>query len=280
MLRLDTAGAGTFMTDWQALLARHQRGILVTVDRVQGSGPREAGAWMLVCGPEVAGTIGGGRLEFDALAEAREDLVAGRAGAQGRRYALGPSLGQCCGGVVHLRFEAVSPADIERLRPLLEPARQPVALFGGGHVGRAIVRACADLPLALTWIDSRDEVFPADIPANTACEHSDPVQGAVPHLAPGSLVLIMSFSHAEDLDVLAACLQRRRERADLPFVGLIGSATKWATFRHRLEQRGVTAAQLDAVHCPIGVAGVVGKEPAVIAAAAVAQLLQHRQPNS
>ncbi|HYF17598.1 MAG TPA: xanthine dehydrogenase accessory protein XdhC [Ramlibacter sp.] len=267
------------MNEWQALLTRHHRGILVTVDRVQGSGPREPGAWMLVCAGGVAGTIGGGRLEFEALAAARERL-AGSAQPQVQRYGLGPSLGQCCGGVVFLRFEPVTATDVERLRPRLEAARQPVALFGGGHVGRAIVRACAELPFALTWIDSRDEVFPADVPGNAACEHSDPVQGAVPHLATGSLVLIMSFSHAEDLDVLAACLQRRRERADLPFVGLIGSATKWATFRHRLEQRGFGAAELDAVHCPIGVPGVVGKEPAVIAAAAVAQLLQHRLPPS
>jgi xanthine dehydrogenase accessory factor len=102
------------------------------------------------------------------------------------------------------------------------------------------------------------------------------VHAAVRDLAAGSLVLAMSFSHAEDLDVVAACLQRRRERADLPFIGLIGSKTKWATFRHRLEDRGFTAAELDAVHCPIGIPGIGGKEPAVIAASAVAQLLLAR----
>ena len=91
------------------------------------------------------------------------------------------------------------------------------------------------------WIDSREEVFPAELPLNVRCEHSDPVHGAVPTLQAGSRVLIMSFSHAEDLDILAACLKRRRERADLPFIGLIGSKSKWATFRHRLEARGFTA---------------------------------------
>ena len=152
--------------------------------------------------------------------------------------------------------------------------RTPVALFGGGHVGRAIVRALGPLPFAVTWIDSRDEIFPADVPENAECEHSDPVQAAVPLLAPGSLVLVMSFSHAEDLDVVAACLKRLRESDDLPYVGLIGSRTKWATFRHRLEQRGFADHELARVTCPIGVPGIRGKQPEVIAASAVAQLLQ------
>lgn len=250
--------------------------VLVTVTRVEGSGPREPGAWMLVgANSGVTGTIGGGRLEFEALAIARQ-ILAGHSSASVRRWSLGPSLGQCCGGVVYLQFVAIESSELPALRARLDVPGTPVALFGGGHVGRAIVRACADLPLAVTWIDSRDEVFPVDVPGNVRCEHSDPVHAAVRDLVPGSLVLAMSFSHAEDLDVVAACLQRRRERADLPFVGLIGSKTKWATFRHRLEQRGFTPADLAGVTCPIGIAGIAGKEPAVIAASAVAQLLQVR----
>jgi xanthine dehydrogenase accessory factor len=89
-------------------------------------------------------------------------------------------------------------------------------------------------------------------------------------------VLVMSFSHAEDLDIVAACVQRQRERADLPFVGLIGSKSKWASFRHRLEARGFSDAELAHITCPIGVTGVVGKEPEVIAAAVAAQLMQLR----
>ena len=143
-------------------------------------------------------------------------------------------------------------------------------------VGAAIVRLLGTLPVRTHWIDSRDEIFPQDLPLNLRSEHSEPVQGAVPTLEPGSHVLIMSFSHAEDLDIVAACLKRRRERADLPFIGLIGSQTKWATFRHRLEARGFRADELAAVTCPIGVPGVVGKEPEVIAVAVAAQLLQQR----
>jgi len=251
--------------------------VLVEIVATQGSAPREAGTWMAVFADRLVGTIGGGRLEFDATAEARATLAGGSPDAGARRYALGPSLGQCCGGVVHLRYTRVAAKDIARLRTELAGHATPVALFGGGHVGSALARVLASLPFELTWIDSRDQIFPAVIAqgdAEPVCEHSDPVHAAVPMLAPQSRVLIMSFSHAEDLDVVAACLLRQRQRGDLPFIGLIGSCTKWATFRSRLEARGFTENELAAVTCPIGVPGIGGKEPEVIAVAVAAQLLQ------
>ena len=141
-------------------------------------------------------------------------------------------------------------------------------------MGAALARLLATLPFAVRWIDSREGVFPTTVPAQVETEHSEPVQSAVNSLAPGSRVLIMSFSHAEDLDIVIACLQRLRLRNDLPYVGLIGSKTKWATFRHRLEARGFSPEELARVTCPIGVPGIGGKEPEVIAVAVAAQLLQ------
>ena len=267
-------GHGDELLRWLA-----QRSLVrIVVSHVQGSGPRDAGAWMAVHADGLIGTIGGGKLEFDAVADARA-LLAGQPVEAERRFALGPSLGQCCGGVVWLRYELLQPTDLERVRNELQHSLQghmPVALFGGGHVGLAIVSVLGALPVRTHWIDSREEVFPAALPLNVRCEHSEPVHGAVPTLEAGSHVLIMSFSHAEDLDILAACLKRRRERADLPFIGLIGSKSKWATFRHRLEARGHSQAELDAITSPIGVPGVVGKEPEVIAVAVAAQLMQLR----
>jgi xanthine dehydrogenase accessory factor len=251
--------------------------VLVSVETTQGSAPREAGAWMAVFAADVVGTIGGGHLEFQAIAEARRRL-AGAAGDAVQQYALGPSLGQCCGGVVRLRYERVGAADIPALQERLAPRLAPLALFGGGHVGKALVNALAPLPFAITWIDSRDEIFPPQVALNVACEHSDPVHAAVPQLAPQSRVLIMSFSHAEDLDIVAACLRRLRERNDLPYVGLIGSKTKWATFRHRLEERGFAEGELERVTCPIGLPGITGKEPEVIAVSVAAQILQLAPP--
>ena len=250
---------------------------LVTVESTQGSVPREVGAWMAVFADGLVGTIGGGHIEHQAIAEARRRLSGLQGGAPQRRYALGPALGQCCGGVVHLGFELLGAQDGATLAQRLASVHHPAALFGGGHVGHALARVLAPLPFALTWIDSRDGVFPAHPPGDVVCEHSDPVHMAVPRLAPGSRVLIMSFSHAEDLDVVAACLQRQRAQGDLPFIGLIGSQTKWATFANRLQGRGFTPQELAHVTCPIGVPGVVGKEPVVIAVAVAAQLLQTLQ---
>jgi xanthine dehydrogenase accessory factor len=251
--------------------------MLVCVHETAGSVPREVGAWMAVFRNTVAGTIGGGHLELQAIEEARRRLAGGQ-GEPVLRYALGPSLGQCCGGVVRLRFERLAAADAPALAQRLQAELAPLALFGGGHVGKALVRVLSTLPFAVTWIDSRDEIFPDDVPGNVECEHSDPVQAAVADLAPGSRVLVMSFSHAEDLDIVAACLKRLRERGDLPYVGLIGSKTKWATFRHRLEERGFRKQELAQVTCPIGVPGITGKQPEVIAVAVAAQLLQTPLP--
>jgi xanthine dehydrogenase accessory factor len=263
------------MTSLEQLLAQLalEPAILVSVQSTRGSVPREKGAWMAVFAQNFVGTVGGGHLEFEALASARHRLQ-GLGGDEFQIFPLGPALGQCCGGEVTLRFELVSAGDVSRLARRLAPHQFPLALFGGGHVGHALVQVFANLPLAVTWIDSRDEVFPHNVPFNVVCEHSDPVHRAVADLVPDSRVLIMSFSHAEDLDVLAACLTRQRERADLPYIGLIGSKTKWATFQHRLEARGYTAQEMAHVTCPIGVPGIVGKDPEVIAVAVAAQILQ------
>ncbi|MBN9369558.1 MULTISPECIES: xanthine dehydrogenase accessory protein XdhC [unclassified Hydrogenophaga] len=252
---------------------RDEPAVLVTVRASRGSVPREAGTWMAVFRNDTIDTIGGGHLEWDAMRRAREMLARRAVQPSVQSVTLGPSLGQCCGGALELSYQPVGAADAPALRERLGMALRPVALFGGGHVGRALVRALAPLPFAITWIDSRDEAFPDPLPEGVAAEHSDPVQAAVPALASGSLVLVMSFSHAEDLDIVAACLRRLRERDDLGFIGLIGSRTKWATFRHRLAERGFGEEELARVTCPIGLPGITGKAPAVIAAAVVAQLL-------
>ncbi len=266
----STADLHTFLCS-----LREAPAVLVTVREARGSVPRGVDTWMAVFDQEVVGTIGGGRLEWDAMRRAR-DLLARRAvEAVVQSVTLGPSLGQCCGGAVTLGYEPVDASCIKTLEQRLAGRLTPVALFGGGHVGRAIVHALAPLPFALNWVDSRDEVFPDPLPFGVRAEHSAPVQGAVPGLAAGSHVLVMSFSHAEDLDIVAACLARLRAADDLGFVGLIGSRTKWATFRRRLAERGFGEALLSRVTCPIGLPGITGKEPAVIAAAVAAQLLLH-----
>jgi xanthine dehydrogenase accessory factor len=263
-------------------LDRSERVCLVQVGATHGSVPRSAGAWMALWNAGVAGTIGGGQLEYQAMAEARAWL----AQPDGQRqplccdYPLGPALGQCCGGRVSLHFQALSHEGLDRLCERACLGVSPVALFGGGHIGHALVRVLLDLPFHVHWVDSREQPFqtlwPQDhgVPANLKLEHSDPVQAAVAGLAPGARVIIMSYSHAEDFEIVRACLERRRSQQDLPFIGLIGSKSKWATFSNRLRQRGYSDAEIERVTCPIGIAGIRGKEPEVIAVAVAAQLLQ------
>ena len=227
---------------------------------------------MAVTAGGFTGTVGGGHLEFDAIARARAALAGGPLEPE-LRYPLGPGLGQCCGGVVWLRFERLEAGeDLDARLPA--GLHRPVALFGAGHVGLAIAHIARELPLTLHWIDSRADQFPPPpLPPGWLQEAVDPIADAVPDLAPGSAVLIMSYSHAEDFNLVAACLKRQRERGDLAFIGMIGSRTKWASFRQRLLARGFSEAELAQVVCPIGVPGVAGKQPAVIAVAVLAQIL-------
>ena len=97
----------------------------------------------------LVGTIGGGHLEFEAIKKARallckpSGITPASAADNSLRFALGPSLGQCCGGVVHLQLERLDPCDVESvarcLRGHLQQTLRPLALFGGGHVGQALV---------------------------------------------------------------------------------------------------------------------------------------------
>jgi xanthine dehydrogenase accessory factor len=251
--------------EWQAA-GRPAR--LVQVIEARGSVPRGVGTRMLVASDEVAGTIGGGHLELQAIALARERLASGDAAPMDRRYALGPTLGQCCGGALTLRF---APLDAPALQAWpSEPTRFTLQLYGAGHVGRAIVRLLETLPCRVSWIDERESEFPAE-PSAPHVERLcvEPVEAEVATAPPGGFFLVLTHSHDLDLRITEAILKR----GDFGFLGLIGSATKRARFVHRLEARGIGADVLARLTCPIGIAGIAGKEPEVIAVAAVAQLL-------
>ena len=154
---------------------------------------------MVVTEGGIIGTLGGGNVEFQAIALSLTLSRKGRGDQTTKRFALGPSLGQCCGGVMDLSFEQIDSEKLALLQAKQDVACKPVALFGGGHVGRAIANVLVTLPYRVTWIDSRDEIFPSNVSSKIVCEHSDPVESAVASLAAGSAALAMSFSHAEDL---------------------------------------------------------------------------------
>jgi xanthine dehydrogenase accessory factor len=332
-------------------IERHGSAGLISVVGAAGSVPREAGA-RIVLQPDGGfyGSIGGGRLEYEAIAAADAVLKAGRGKAQFRDWPLGPNLGQCCGGMVKTLTETFDARDLEAVHGLEEAERAgafvaqsrvgddgriirtfiarstgdvplplvgrgqgwgsdgdaqvfhlatplptlphkgggndfiehfgevttPVLLFGAGHVGRAVVLALAPLPFAVRWIDSRPDQFPQHVPPNVATVHSDAPVQELAHAPGDALIVVMTHAHPLDFDITAAALQRE----SFEFVGLIGSETKRARFVTYAQRIGVTERQLDRLVCPIGVADIHGKEPAVIAAALAAQLLTVRERTS
>lgn len=245
---------------------------------------------MLVTADREAGTVGGGHLEYLAIATAREYLAAAGAQTFERPFALGPSLGQCCGGAVALRFTRLTadalinwpeppaldlPASFdssEHIAPL------HVQLHGAGHVGRAIAVALASLPFTVQWVDERDDAFPAD-PAwfaahpHIECLTTDSAEAEAALAAPGTVYLVLTHNHDLDLRIVHAILQR----GDFAFCGLIGSKTKRERFKHRLTERGIARQTLDRLTCPIGAvqpAGPHSKWPEVIAAGVAQQLIK------
>jgi xanthine dehydrogenase accessory factor len=237
-----------------AAIDRDEPAILVEVVEVMGSAPREAGALMVVTETAIAGTIGGGELEWRAMQRAREAL-AGEALPERLQLPLGPALQQCCGGHVTLALTRPARADRDRLGQRLEAWRQSLprlVLFGAGHVGQALVRAIAPLPCRIRWLDSRPGMAPAEHVADPAEVRTEP----------GDLVLVMTHSHALDLAIVEARLRHE----DFAWLGLIGSATKRRRFEAQLVAAGVPRERLARLVCPIGLASIKGKDPAVIAA--------------
>jgi len=249
---------------------------------------------MLVWRTGQCGTIGGGALEHAAAGRARAMLAVG--GTRIDRQALGPALGQCCGGAVTLLTEVYTdapqgeviarstdgspmPLAVQRLlgqargegrRPasrllqgwMIEPVASPgrhLWIWGAGHVGRAVVAVLAPLPgIAITWVDIAADRFPASPQTVRVLPVADP--GLAVSLAPMNAEhLILTYSHALDLDLCHRLLTMGFGRA-----GLIGSATKWARFRTRLGQLGHSAASISRIRCPIGDPSL-GKHPQAIA---------------
>lgn len=249
------------MNGWIDALARLlQHGepcVLVTVIEERGSTPRNAGAKMLVSGARAWDSIGGGHLEYRALQIARDMLERGAQAPHLERFALGASLGQCCGGATVLLFE-----------PLGRPQAR-IALFGAGHVGRALAPLLAALPCQLRWIDAREAELPAQIPAGVERVVNDEPVEEVGRMPPGSHFIVMTHDHALDLALTEAILRR----GDFAWCGLIGSRTKRARFEHRLRERGIAAAQLERLRCPIGLPQVQGKLPMEIAIAVAGEVI-------
>lgn len=298
------------MSDWLDWL-RDARApaALITVLASEGSAPRGAGTRMVV-GADVRGTIGGGALEFAAVEQARALLARPPGSWRIQDYPLGPLLGQCCGGRVRLLIEHVDPAGLDWLaeatgargiattltatrvergivdavptrlsargeRPSVGASfvevvgayRRPLYLFGAGHVGQAVARHAEHLPFALAWFDTRPDLAAID---GVVIVPDDAVADCVAEAPADAAIVVMTHDHGLDYRLTKAALTR----APTAFVGLIGSTTKRARFIAHLDRDGVAATAQARLTSPIGLGGIGGKEPDVIAVATLAQLLQ------
>ena len=287
-----------------AAIAAHGPVARVVIAAHDGSSPREVGASMLVRDGGQSGTIGGGALEFEAAAKALGMLPP--PGPRVEKVALGPSLGQCCGGAVTLWYEVFAvvpepvsgvvargageiPLAVKRVlaaargqgvtpaaglvagwlvEPVAEAERQ-VWVWGAGHVGRALVSVLVPLPgIAVTWVDVAAERFPDVVPEGvTVVPASDPAVVA-DHAPVDAEHLVLTFSHALDLELCHRLLNR-----GFKGLGLIGSATKWGRFRSRLAALGHSGEAVARIRCPIGDPSL-GKHPQAIAVGVVAELLR------
>jgi xanthine dehydrogenase accessory factor len=250
--------------------------IIAELSAVRGSSPREAGAFMLVSATGQTGTIGGGALEYMVIDRARQVLRNGEH-SDDLDIPLGPEIGQCCGGRVDVALRRLSDDIVTRLKARIAnelAARPHIYLFGSGHVGHALARALSALPLHVHVVDTRPDEL-TDLPANITT-HAVPMPEALVRAAPvGSSYVILTHDHALDFLIGAEALQR----ADAPYVGMVGSKTKRARFRSWYLEEGYPAAALDRLVLPIGGKafpdGMGDKRPEVIAALAAAEIMVH-----
>ena len=231
--------------------------VLVTIIEERGSTPRNAGSKMVVTAERIYETIGGGHLEYKAMELAREMLESRSQDTRLERFSLGASLGQCCGGATVLLFE-----------PMGQPQAQ-IAVFGAGHVGRALVPLLASLPCKVRWIDSRENEFPEQLPAGVDKVVEEEVVDEVERMPAGSYFIVMTHNHQLDLELTAAILKRN----DFAYYGLIGSKSKRAKFEHRLRDRGFAPEVMQRMRCPLGLPEVKGKLPIEIAVSIAGEVI-------
>ncbi|MCK6549891.1 xanthine dehydrogenase accessory protein XdhC [Myxococcota bacterium] len=229
---------------------------VVTVVHTSGSTPREAGARMIVHpGGALEGTIGGGRIEQEATAEALAALGDGR--PRFLEYALTQELGMCCGGKVALFVEVIGHA------PRL-------VVFGAGHVGAALTRMAAQAGFVVHVADERDELCDPRRLAEARSLHLDLDDPALPFSA-DTFVMVTTHDHALDQRIVEKVLKKPHR-----WLGLIGSRRKAELTRQRLAHKGFTDAEIARVRCPVGLA--IGAEtPEEIAVSILAELVAARR---
>ncbi|MCR8827845.1 xanthine dehydrogenase accessory protein XdhC [Pseudosulfitobacter koreensis] len=299
-----------------AAIKAHGRVVRIVLADVRGSAPRAAGTSMLVWSGGLSGTIGGGRLELEAVSHAKAMLKQDAPPPRTLKLALGPTLNQCCGGAVVLvlewfdavRFEAIKtdfdgvwarrvseaddmPAPMKRACARAASHGAPLrSMYQGGWLAEALWQERQQVVIHGAGHVGRALAGVLDALPQYDVLVSDTRQGELTQLPEH-----IARTDAQPADVLAAAQRSAAHYIMTPehdldlelchhllnrefaFAGLIGSATKWARFRSRLAALGHAPARIDRITCPIG-DPALGKHPQAIAVGAAAQLLMMRKP--
>lgn len=237
--------------------------VLVTLVGVSGSTPRNSGTKMVISKDDIFDTIGGGHLEHKTIKHAKMMLAAGKDNQHLEHFQLGTNLGQCCGGNASVLFECFAAVGVN------------IMLFGAGHVGKALIPILAQLPCQVTWVDSRDEQFSANLDAyhNVHKVVSEEPEREVANMPENSYYIVMTHNHQMDFEISQAILKR----SDFNYLGLIASDTKWRRFQQRYKHRDIDQSQVARMNCPIGLDQVGGKLPMEVAVSVSAEIIKFYQ---
>ncbi len=235
--------------------------VMVTLVDVIGSSPQDVGSKMLVTKDGLyGGTIGGGKVEFKALNEAKTLLENRLQTKFFVEWNLKKDVGMSCGGIVRLYFEA------------FHTNTWKIAVFGAGHVANALIPLLLLLECQIRCVDPR-QVWLDKLPKSPklSLSHTQDMASEVKHIDPDTFVLLMTMGHGTDLPILLEILKTKQ----FPYLGVIGSRAKAARIKKDIEEAGLPPSCKEAFHCPIGL-DIGNNHPQEIAISVAAQLIQVR----
>ncbi len=254
------------MNLWEKIAHLQREGtdaVVITIASARGSVPGVVGGKAIVTAAGlIAGNLGGGKIEAKAISHA-EDLLHGKAADGYHLWNLQRDVGMTCGGEMGLLFEKVT-------------AHMPwrIAIFGAGHVSQALVPVLATLACRLEVFDVRAEWLEKfAMYENVSFHQVSSFEDGVERINEESFVLAITQGHTTDRPVLREVLRRLPQ---VPFIGVIGSASKRAVLLRELCDDGIPQDLLEKIVCPLGLA-FGGNDPAEIAISIAAQLLTRRE---
>ncbi|MBU2022437.1 MAG: xanthine dehydrogenase accessory protein XdhC, partial [Gammaproteobacteria bacterium] len=240
-----------------------QAWVIATVIGTQGSAPRESSSKMIITEEHSFDTIGGGQLEYAVCQKARAMLQDVSSPSHVlENFPLAAKTNQCCGGTVSVLLEYFP-----------EPANK-ITIFGMGHVATTLVNVLGNMQAKISWVDSRANLAQdhsiKGLPSNVTPFLYESMLDHIDHMSHNEIALVMTHDHALDYQLVEALLDRK----DCRFIGLIGSKTKALRFKKRLVSASFSQAEIDSVHCPVGLNEIAGKKPFEIAISIAGQIIQ------